>query len=507
MVTHVPLPYVIGHDYGPVPPWLDSLLILGPDEDLIWKNRPSLRRRYVDLFRPAQSEKERLALLRRFTPWLPRTLGGNHTWEIVLNSEGFRDAELPRRKSESGFRIVCLGDSWTFGMAVEQEQAYPQRLNALLRRQYPQGDFEVLNRGVLAYSSYQGLELLRKRMPEWAPDVVAFAFAMNDSKVAGYRDKDAARFERELSGWKRVGRLADKSEVYRSLRYLALILRHTSRPVGEHIKAKAEAAGGDVADFERLEPWTRVSLKDYESNVREMIRLARNRGADVILLHNELWEDGFYLRVLRKVSVSEGVPLVDGNALIVKERKKIEEDLERKLGLEGAETRGASEDGVVEVVFRVFAGDTPVPRNLYIAGSHPKLGDVVPNRVAMHDDGTHGDQRAGDSVWSYSATFPAGTKLFYVYTNSGREGVWEGLDVPHIRELTVQGEPGRRMYGRVESFGRIYLQADSWHTDAVGYDLIARAVLEALKDTQKFKEHVRSMAKSASGVASLHESR
>ena len=33
----------------------------------------------------------------------------------------------------------------------------------------------------------------------------------------------------------------------------------------------------------------------------------------------------------------------------------------------------------------------------------------------------------------------------------------------------------------IESFGKLYLQADAWHTDATGYALIARAVFDALK--------------------------
>jgi lysophospholipase L1-like esterase len=36
------------------------------------------------------------------------------------------------------------------------------------------------------------------------------------------------------------------------------------------------------------------------------------------------------------------------------------------------------------------------------------------------------------------------------------------------------------VYLPIESFGQIYMQADNWHTDAVGYDLIARAVADAL---------------------------
>ncbi len=37
------------------------------------------------------------------------------------------------------------------------------------------------------------------------------------------------------------------------------------------------------------------------------------------------------------------------------------------------------------------------------------------------------------------------------------------------------------MYLPVESFGRIYMQADNWHTDAVGYDLIAHAVVAGIE--------------------------
>src|SRR5262249_19890273 len=98
MVTYVPLPYVLGDNYGPVPPWLEDNSIFAPDSDLIWKNRPNLRRGYVDLFSPVGSDTERTAILRRFRPSLPSSLKGNPVWEIALNSDGFRDAEFPDEK-------------------------------------------------------------------------------------------------------------------------------------------------------------------------------------------------------------------------------------------------------------------------------------------------------------------------------------------------------------------------------------------------------------------------
>jgi lysophospholipase L1-like esterase len=37
----------------------------------------------------------------------------------------------------------------------------------------------------------------------------------------------------------------------------------------------------------------------------------------------------------------------------------------------------------------------------------------------------------------------------------------------------------------VETFGEVYMQADSWHTNAYGYELIAKALLEKIKQDEK----------------------
>jgi hypothetical protein len=136
----------------------------------------------------------------------------------------------------------------------------------------------------------------------------------------------------------------------------------------------------------------------------------------------------------------------------------------------------------VTVIFRVFHGNVPVQSAMSIVGTVPQLGDLVPNAIQMHDDGRDGDERAADGVWSYAASLPAGQRVFYVYTNSGTRGVWEGLDVPSIRHLTVPTTAGAGpVYLPIDTFGQLYMQADNWHTDAEGYDLIADAVAKAVK--------------------------
>src|SRR5215471_8989909 len=192
LVTYVPLPYVVGDDYGPIPPWLDNLLILRPDPVLIWRNIPNARRNYVDIFTPVWRDSDRIALLRRFRPWLPKEFQSNPVWRIALNDEGFRSAPFSDAKRPGVLRVACIGDSWTFGMNVDQSQMYPARLEAILKA-HPLADareVEVMNFGILGYTSFQGLQLFKTRVLDVHPDVVVIGFGMNDSDVAGYRDKD-----------------------------------------------------------------------------------------------------------------------------------------------------------------------------------------------------------------------------------------------------------------------------------------------------------------------------
>src|ERR1043166_2004173 len=65
-VREVPLPYAPGDEYGPIPPWLDRLMILIPDDTLIWRSAPSVTRTYVDVFSPVHRPEDRTGLLRRF---------------------------------------------------------------------------------------------------------------------------------------------------------------------------------------------------------------------------------------------------------------------------------------------------------------------------------------------------------------------------------------------------------------------------------------------------------
>ncbi|MBT8398953.1 MAG: SGNH/GDSL hydrolase family protein [Rhodothermia bacterium] len=506
LVEYVVLPYNAAQDFGPVPPWADGVRILEPDPDLVWRNRRGARQTYLDVYSPVVKEEDRSQLVRRFVPRVPPELADNPKWEVTINSLGYRGDEFDLEKTPGTLRIVCVGDSWTFGANVDQEDAFPHLLEETLHRDFPHATFEVLNLGVMAYSSFQGKRLLKNLVSSLDPDIVTIGFGMNDAAVAGYRDRDFdshnARKAQRVS-WKKYARHV---ELYRLLEYVAKLINHEPFSLGEYMIRISTSAGtpgeawigregAETADYSALEPYTRVSPPDYAENFREMIHIVRDMNADALLMYNQLWQTP-YLDSLRAVANDLEVPLVNSKRLVDRAKKRIELKLERDLGLVPAQPPESPDDKVA-IVFRAFAGEYDVADALYISGSDSSLGSATPNVVRMYDDGTHGDQVAGDRVWSLSRTFDEGRRIYYVYTNSGQEGHWENVDVPELRSVRV-GRDGGRGYLPIESFGKIYMQADGWHTDGAGYRLIAEEIASTLRTNSRLIEHVGGEATSGS---------
>ena len=475
-VSTVVLPYTAAQDWGPVPPWIDGLRILEPDRLLLWRNRPGVERRYLDVYGPAFTETDRLELLQRFWPRVPATLRDRPTWSVSIGRRGFRTADFEDERADGSFRVVCIGDSWTFGANVDQSDAFPQRLAALLSAARPGANVEVLNLGVMGYSSRQGLELLRRRLAGLEADVVVIGFAMNDSVVAGWHDRDSVGVE----GPDPRG-LLQRSEMLRLARYLWQRARYEPWTIGDYLARVSAAAGSEdelwtgrqaveQADVEALERLARVSPSEHEAHLREMLRLVRGRGAEAVLLYNELWSTPYRSSVAR-VAGDEGAHWVDAQALIAAARDRREQALAARLELEPA---GSPAD---RMVLRVHQAGRRVPEALYVVSDHPELGDGVPNRVELRDDGRNGDERAGDGVWSKAVSLDPAERIYLVYTNSGREGIWEGLDVPDLRHFVVPEQPS---YRPIETFGELVLQADGWHPDAAGHGLLARALFDHL---------------------------
>ena len=86
-------------------------------------------------------------------------------FSVSTNSQGFRGPEI--KKTKSGLRILCLGDSVTFGWGVAQEESYPALLASSLGA-------EVINAGVPAMKP-RHIALWASQLKTLNPDIVLFA--------------------------------------------------------------------------------------------------------------------------------------------------------------------------------------------------------------------------------------------------------------------------------------------------------------------------------------------
>jgi hypothetical protein len=81
-----------------------------------------------------------------------------------------------------------------------------------------------------------------------------------------------------------------------------------------------------------------------------------------------------------------------------------------------------SKKDLVTIIFQCDARGMYVRKSIYIVGNCNELGNWIPNKVRLYNDGTHGDDVADDSIWALELALPAGAEIEYKYTNSGAEG-------------------------------------------------------------------------------------
>jgi len=124
-----------------------------------------------------------------------------------------RDFAIP--KPAGVYRIAALGDSFTFGMAVEEEDSWPRRLEAELAGRHA---VEVINFGVMGYDTTQESRLLETKVPAFQPDLIIICYCLNDVGVLS-RERRVLSQYRGYNGFFTTGlpwldRFLGKSRLY-----------------------------------------------------------------------------------------------------------------------------------------------------------------------------------------------------------------------------------------------------------------------------------------------------
>jgi hypothetical protein len=104
---------------------------------------------------------------------------------LNTNSKGFRGTTDYSYKKQPGVtRILILGDSYTFGDEVSDDETYAHYLQKLLP------DAEIMNLGVHGYGHDQMLILLQQEGVKYKPDIIILGFLPLDMErnMFGFRD-------------------------------------------------------------------------------------------------------------------------------------------------------------------------------------------------------------------------------------------------------------------------------------------------------------------------------
>lgn len=210
-------------------------------------------------------------------PWLMwRLVPGlkNVLWDftvVTTNRQGLRMERDVEKKPEGGYRILCVGDSVTFGYRVplvfpdnpdsyaKDELPYPALLEHRLRAANAGREIEVLNLAVPGYTSGQGRRWLERDLARYQPDLVTLCFGWNDISCKGIADVDA---------------LPDAG------------LEHLMRAIITHsqLATRLSKLGRKVKPPPLAINVPRTTSAQYCANFLAMAELARKQGAQVMII-------------------------------------------------------------------------------------------------------------------------------------------------------------------------------------------------------------------------------
>lgn len=191
---------------------------------------------------------------------------------VSTNAQGIRHPRPLTAKKPGAFRVVCAGDSVTFGYRVPRVYRrrpsdyhalpYPMLLEERLRAANPGRDVEVIALAVPGYSSHQGLAWLRRDLGRLRPDLVTACFGWNDIDRRALTDRRAMP--------QGAAHVAARALVVRSQALMRAILWLR----GRRAQSAPPAAPGVM----------RVPRDQFVENLREISRLAREVGAGVAVI-------------------------------------------------------------------------------------------------------------------------------------------------------------------------------------------------------------------------------
>lgn len=193
---------------------------------------------------------------------------------VVLN-KGRWFQSAPTENAQ--FRVLCLGDSYTYGIGTEPTlYSWPRQLETTIRRENPGLSADIYNRGVPGRSSSEVLAELPAHLETIRPHVVCILVGINN--FWNFRD-DPVRTNAE--------RMLAESRIYRGLQ--VLVGRLSPDETSDHsiLSVEPQEPDGSVfagASVEVIDQrWVEASRR-WASDIEAITTLIRSSGAELVVV-------------------------------------------------------------------------------------------------------------------------------------------------------------------------------------------------------------------------------
>lgn len=171
--------------------------------------------------------------------------------------------------------VVVIGDSNAFGFQLKTPETYSEQLNALLP------EVNVINRGLIGYTSYQGLKQLEQEALNLRPAVLVISFNYNDRRYVVTPDQaDGAEYFGSIARQTRIHQL--NRDIYMLRAVGALTGQEGLFDPEEDWDLEGYRVAQTHVSIEKMP--ARVSPEHYRENLMKMAQFANAHGIPVIFL-------------------------------------------------------------------------------------------------------------------------------------------------------------------------------------------------------------------------------
>jgi lysophospholipase L1-like esterase len=203
----------------------------------------------------------------KFPPhYVLRGAAGQSSESASINALGFRGRDFAVTKAPGVFRVVCLGESSTFGFRNGDEETYPFFLQKLFEHDNLQA--EVINAGFPYYNTGSILSLLKNEILSYEPDLITLYAAYNDTS------------------WPiEIGTMGRAALWVQSHSITQLLARDSAKQLVENVERRVSrrTIPQKLRDKAFMENDEKVARR-YRMNVEAIIHIARSRNIPLVVI-------------------------------------------------------------------------------------------------------------------------------------------------------------------------------------------------------------------------------